>query len=604
MWAGKDRLKEMLKKTNLSRTLAAFLAGALALGLTACGSVKTSYSENTDNAAAKQTAQLNSAIIKTMTTEQGGTRTTPDYVTTYEIFPYSFADSDGDGIGDLQGIISKLDYISDGIPSTTDDLNCNAIWLTPVCPSTTYHKYDITDYENIDPDFGTLDDYREFVAECHKRGISVIFDMVMNHTSSQHPWFTEAKSYLIKHPDIDFENPDQVAAAVAECPYVGYYNYSSKAADGYNVLMGTKYYYECRFWSEMPDLNLDSDAVKSEFSDIIKFWTDIGVDGFRMDAATSYYTGNTNQNIETLKWFKAEAQKYNPKAYVVAEVWTGQSTYAKYYQSGIDSCFDFAFSQQDGAIANITRGTEEAGLFTRAMAAEEKLYKEQNEASGTDYSSETGRPDVLNAPFYTNHDTNRSAGYYTGDNAAAQVKFAGGLNLLMSGNAYIYYGEELGMKGSGKDENKRSPMLWAADAETDPALCKGPSDMDSFEQTCNTEDIQKKDAASNLAYFRQASFLRTAFPVLSRGETADLPTVSEANAATAAFTRTDTEGGLPPVTVVINSGAESAEVSMKDLGDESLTLSAVLLTGEDAVSVKGGTITMPAYSVAVFTTGE
>lgn len=591
-------------KQKLSCGLALAAAAALSLSLVSCGSVKTSYTVNADTDAAKQTAKLNSALIREMTEEQGGTRTTPDFVTTYEIFPYSFADSDGDGIGDLQGIISKLDYISDGSPSTTDDLNCNAIWVTPVCPSTTYHKYDITDYENIDPEFGTLDDYKELVAECHKRGISVIFDMVMNHSSSEHPWFTEAKSYLIKHPDIDFENPEQVAAAVAECPYVGYYNYSNKAGDGYAPLMGTHYYYECRFWEGMPDLNLDSDAVKGEFSDIIKFWTDIGVDGFRMDAATSYYTGNTNQNIETLKWFKAEAQKYNPKAYVVAEVWTGQSTYAKYYQSGIDSCFDFAFSQQDGAIANITRGTENAGLFTRAMAAEEKLYKEQNAASGTDYSSETGRPNVLNAPFYTNHDTNRSAGYYTGDNAAAQIKFAGGLNLLMSGNAYIYYGEELGMKGSGKDENKRSPMMWAADAETDACLCKGPAAMEKIEQTCETEDLQSKDASSNLAYFRQASFLRSAFPVLSRGETTDIPAVSEANASTAAFTRTDTEGGLPPVTVVINSGAEAAEVSMADLGDDSLSLSAVLLSGEDAVAVKDGKISMPAYSAAVFTAGE
>ena len=586
----------MIKKINLKHVLAAVLAGALVFGLTACGSPKTSYTENADTAAAKQTASLNAKVTVP--------EDIPTYDTTYEIFPYSFADSNGDGVGDLQGIISKLDYISDGDPKTTDDLNMNAIWLTPVCPSTTYHKYDITDYEDIDPEFGTLDDYKQFVDECHKRNISVIFDMVMNHSSSEHPWFSEAKSYLIKHQDIDFTDEAQVAAAVAECPYVGYYNYSNKPGDGYHVLMGTKYYYECRFWDGMPDLNLDSDAVKKEFSDIIKFWTDLGVDGFRMDAATSYYTGDAAKNIETLKWFKAEAQKYNPKAYVVAEVWTGQNVYSKYYESGIDSCFDFAFSQQDGVIANIVRGTDEAGLFTRAMAAEEKLYRQENAASGTDYSSETGRPPVLNAPFYTNHDNNRSAGYYTGDNAAAQVKFAGGLNMLMSGNAFLYYGEELGMKGSGKDENKRSPMVWAADAETDSALCKGPADMDSFEQPCDPEDVQALDAASNLAYFRQASFLRTAFPVLSRGETEDIPAISEANKYTAAFTRTDTDGKYETVTVVINTGAEATDVTLSDLGDDSLSLSAVLLTGEDEVTVKDGKVTMPAYSVAVFTAGK
>lgn len=586
----------MVKHKNLKRGFSAVLAGVLVFSLAACGSPKTSYTENADTAAAKQTASLNAAL--TVPEE------IPTYDTTYEIFPYSFADSNGDRIGDLQGIISKLDYISDGDPKTTDDLNMNAIWLTPVCPSTTYHKYDIKDYEDIDPDFGTLDDYKQFVDECHKRNISVIFDMVMNHSSSQHPWFVAAKKYLMDHPGIDFSNADQVAAAVAECPYVDYYNFKNKGETGYHNISGTTYFYECRFWDGMPDLNLSSDAVRGEFSKIIKFWTDLGVDGFRMDAATSYYTGNDDGNIEALKWFKAEAEKYNPAVYVVAEVWTGQQGYAKYYQSGIDSCFDFAFSQQDGVIANIVRGTDEAGLFTRAMAAEEKLYRQENAASGTDYSSETGRPPVLNAPFYTNHDNNRSAGYYFDDNAASEVKFAGGLNMLMSGNAFLYYGEELGMKGSGKDENKRSPMVWAADADTDSALCKGPADMDSFEQTCDPENVQAKDASSNLAYFRQASFLRTAFPVLSRGETEDIPAISEANKYTAAFTRTDTDGKYETVTVVINTGAEATDVTLSDLGDDSLSLSAVLLTGEDEVTVKDGKVTMPAYSVAVFTAGK
>ena len=109
--------------------------------------------------------------------------------TTYEVFVYSFCDSDGDGVGDLQGLISKLDYINDGDPETDTDLGCNQIWLMPVSPSTTYHKYDVTDYMGIDPEYGTMGDFDMLVEACHSRGIHVIIDQVYNHSSVEHPWF-------------------------------------------------------------------------------------------------------------------------------------------------------------------------------------------------------------------------------------------------------------------------------------------------------------------------------------------------------------------------------------------------------------------------------
>ena len=115
-----------------------------------------------------------------------------NYRTYYEVFVYSFYDSDGDGIGDLKGLTENLDYINDGDPETDTDLGCNGIWLMPIMPSTTYHKYDVTDYEAIDPEYGTMDDFTTLVDGCHKRGINVIIDFVMNHTSSQHEWFQTA----------------------------------------------------------------------------------------------------------------------------------------------------------------------------------------------------------------------------------------------------------------------------------------------------------------------------------------------------------------------------------------------------------------------------
>ena len=117
-----------------------------------------------------------------------------NYRTYYELFVYSFYDSDGDGIGDLQGVLEKLDYLNDGDDTTDMDLGINGIWLMPVMPSVTYHKYDTTDYENIDPQYGTLETFQELLTACHDRGIRVILDLAMNHSSSSHPGSNRLRS--------------------------------------------------------------------------------------------------------------------------------------------------------------------------------------------------------------------------------------------------------------------------------------------------------------------------------------------------------------------------------------------------------------------------
>ena len=202
--------------------------------------------------------------------------------TTYEIFVYSFCDSDADGTGDLGGVRNKLDYIQ--------DLGFDQIWLMPVCPSPTYHKYDVTDYMAIDPVYGTLEDFELLVQDCHARGIRVITDLVLNHTSSQHPWFLEAAEYLKSLPE-------GAPADTSACPKLDYYHFTQTPESGYAQLPDTSWYYEARFWEGMPDLNLDSEAVHGEIRKILSFWLEEGVDGFRLDAVTSYYTGNDDQNI-------------------------------------------------------------------------------------------------------------------------------------------------------------------------------------------------------------------------------------------------------------------------------------------------------------------
>lgn len=169
----------------------------------------------------------------------------------YEIFVYSFADGNGDRIGDFIGLKEKLPYLQ--------SLHVDGIWLMPIHPSPSYHKYDVTDYCAIDPQYGTLADFQAFLAAAHEAGIKVILDLVVNHTSSEHPWF-------------------QAARASADSPYRAYYNFSDTPKTGYNALPdGT--YFESRFVSTMPDLNLDNPQVRAEIEEIMRFWLEMGVVG-------------------------------------------------------------------------------------------------------------------------------------------------------------------------------------------------------------------------------------------------------------------------------------------------------------------------------------
>ncbi|MBP3784165.1 MAG: alpha-amylase [Butyrivibrio sp.] len=552
------------------------------------------------------------------------------YRTTYEIFVYSFYDSDGDGVGDINGVTKMLDYINDGDDTTDTDLGCNEIWLMPISPSTTYHKYDVTNYKDIDPEYGTLEDFDNLVSECHKRGINVIIDTVFNHSSSQHPWFLEATGYLKEHPGLEFgadagESGDTLALtqALSECPFLAYYNFSNEKQQGYEPVAGTDYFYEARFWSEMPDLNLDSDALRQELSDITHFWTDRGVDGFRLDATTYYYTGQDQKNIEFLKWLKDD----NKDAYFVGEAWANAATYQKYYESGIDSFFDFEFAGSEGIIASTVRGTSPASRFAEALEKSEAAIRGSYDTA-------------IDAPFYTNHDMARSAGYYTGTGGEDKLKLAYGLSLIMGGNSFIYYGEELGMKGSGKDENKRAPMYWTAgeaDASEEalPAfmdnvsagMCKGPKAMDYFKMKYPALDVQTTDPYSIYNYFKKAIRLRNTYPVVARGTTTMVKDLSDQDIC--AFTRsvTDEEAknyleSADPETVtgsdasadfgplsllfVINTSDEekTVDITGTDTTKNYQELSYQLNTGETVSSLADGKLTISPYGVAVLTSDK
>ena len=574
------------------------------------------------------------------------------YGTTYEVFVYSFCDGDGDGIGDLAGLAGKLDYIAD---AESGGLGCGAIWVTPIFPSPTYHKYDVTDYLAVDPDFGTMDDFDRLLLECRERGVRLLLDLPVNHTSSEHPWFLAAADYLRGLPE--GEEP-----SAADCPYVEYYHFSKEAQSGYALLSGTEWYYEAQFWEGMPDLNLDSEAVRGEISAILRFWLERGVDGFRLDAVTSYYTGDQSSNLAFLTWLKAERAESADEAsaadsvYFVGEAWTDQNSYASFYASGIDSFFDFAFAGQDGMIANVVRGSRSAQSFVDAMIAEEELYRSYN-------------PEAVNAPFYTNHDMARSAGYYAYDDGT-RTKLAEGLNLLMTGNAFLYYGEEIGMKGAGKDENKRAPMFWtdaagdgATGEESKPqesgasaslpegdvlsipqesdasaslpegaassnpsegGMCAGPPDMDNFDMKFGSAAEQMRDSASIYQYVREAVRIRKEFPVIARGRTvavnpdaadgkrtdssetaisdeaAALSGNAENDRYLAAFLR-ENEVGSESVLIVLNTGEAEAFYELRGRAAEYDVIAAELETGADRASIDGTRLTIPAFGIVVLT---
>ncbi len=510
-----------------------------------------------------------------------------NYRTYYEVFVYSFCDSDGDGIGDLQGLISKLDYINDGDDTTDSDLGCNGIWLMPVNPSTTYHKYDVIDYYGIDEQYGTLEDFQMLLEECDKRGIKVIMDLVLNHSSSQNPWFQEACSYLQELGDAE---PDP-----SECPYLEYYHFSREQSGGYYAVEGTQWYYEAQFWSEMPDLNLDCEALKQEIASITKYWLDMGVGGFRLDAVKEYYSGAPQSNIDFLSWLDDTVKSQKEDAYLVGEAWLPMADYAPYYGSGIDSIFDFAFADKDGIIAKVMNGAP-ASKYGDAVASLEDTFGAYNE-------------NYIDAPFYTNHDMGRSAGYYAGDNSPYQTKMAGAMNLFMSGSAFVYYGEELGMKGAGKDENKRAPMYWSMNPEAE-GMCDGPADMDNVKMKFESLEEQAAAEDSIYHYYKKAIKIRNQNPEIARGSVECLTenatdgyTVTTGDTESVCVLRKSYEGS--EILLVFVTGAEPVQI---DLGHVNLNgksvsevsrIRAALTAGQEQISYDKGIAEMPGFSILV-----
>ena len=488
-----------------------------------------------------------------------------NYRTWYEIFVYSFCDSNGDGIGDLKGAESKLDYLT--------DLGINGIWLMPIHPSQSYHKYDVANYYDIDPAYGTLEDFRDFLAGCTQRDIHVIMDLVLNHTANNHEWFLTACDYLRSLPAGAEPNAE-------ECPYVDYYYFSrEQEAPYYYAVTGSEWYYEGKFSPDMPDLNLANGLVRQEISSIMDYWLDMGVAGFRLDAVKEFYSGNTPANIEVLSWIQEIASAKKEDVYLVAEAWDGFGAVCQYYTSGLMSFFNFPFGTADGVILDTVRAAGRASGVEKYALNLEKAHAGYSE----------NNPNYIDAPFLSNHDVGRIASFCNRDEY--KTKLAGAMNLMMSGSAFIYYGEEIGMLGGTNDPSKRAPMYW--NAARDNGTTNPPPECELPESyPFGSLEEQLFDDASIYNYYRQLIAIRKALPVISHGDT----TMEKALNAGCISAQRKTWGEESCI-IVMNVNTEAAQVDLSGYADWTLTAS-VSANGE-SITMEGTTLNLPAFGLAV-----
>ncbi|HSK68621.1 MAG TPA: alpha-amylase family glycosyl hydrolase [Candidatus Limnocylindria bacterium] len=409
----------------------------------------------------------------------------------YEVFVRSFFDADGDGLGDLRGVTEKLPYIQ--------SLGVSGIWLMPIHPSPSYHKYDVLDYKAVDTQYGTLEDFDALAVASDKAGLSLILDLVVNHTSSEHPWFLSALGSLAADPcgrePCAMETPCR-----AHNPYTGYYSFS-RDGRGHPAPGAPGWTYEGQFGSHMPDLNLDNPLVRREIADVMAFWLGRGADGFRLDAVLHYYEASPRQNAAFLAWLNAEAKRIKPSAYIVAEAWTDASLILSYYGSGIDSLFDFPLANAGGILVKSV-----------LMGTGASLARRNAEWSN---AVRAAHPGAKNAPFIANHDMGRAAGMLRLDTQKGKV--AAAAYLLLPGVPFIYYGEELGMTGSGIDENKRLPMLWSA-LEGTPGMAQPPPEASQRQRLGEGVAEQEGDPDSLLHFYRGMLRVRAGIEGALEGE--------------------------------------------------------------------------------------
>ncbi len=444
----------------------------------------------------------------------------------YQIYPRSFADSDNDGLGDLPGIVGRLDYLA--------ALGIDAVWLSPIYPSPDIDfGYDVSDYQAIDPRFGSLADFDRLVEEAHRRNIRVILDLVLNHTSDRHPWFQQSRASL-------------------DNPYRDWYlwregkggnppnNWQSIIGGrGWELDPATGEYYFHMYYKQQPDVNWRNPKVRQAMLDVVSFWLERGVDGFRLDVFNLYYKHPAfpdNPAQVGIRGFDRQKHIYDtdqpemhafladlralldqyPERYAVGETFLATPEKAASYCGAdqLHAAFNFAFTETRWNPAQLLK----------SIHTWERCLGPQN---WPNY--------VLN-----NHDLPRTATRIFHNRGEESLKVAAALLLSLRGTPFLYYGEEIGMKDIALSRDQildpvgkkywpfykgrdgcRSPMQW--DATAHAGFTQGSPWLPLHPEYPNRNvAAQQSDPDSLLNFYRQLIRVRRNQPALQSGRFAPL----------------------------------------------------------------------------------
>ncbi|MCQ2815061.1 MAG: alpha-amylase family glycosyl hydrolase [Bacilli bacterium] len=566
--------------------------------------------------------------------------------TGYQIFVPSFADADGDGMGDLRGIINKLDYL--------DELGVKTLWLSPIQESGSYHGYDVTDYYKIDPKFGTIEDYQELLYKAHQKGMKVLMDMVINHTSKNNVLYTKSQRaevetvngkiinyrdmYLWKFKGDYVTQWDGVVPADKDTP-AKYESVPVEEASDWYQDGSSNYYYFGKFGSGMAELNYSSQVTRDYMTDMCKYWLSFGLDGFRLDAikhiyllselepgynlgrdsitydvgykeawdeemkqvvrSKNDYSYDLDLNVVFWKQFAGSLKTAYPNCFLVGENFDGwNKRIAPFYES-IDSQFDFStyYHLNEMPIASITTDVKETLNYNKAY-----------------------RKDHINGAFTSNHDIARLLNHAGANGAAShttevnesnkalannRAKYFAAVTLLTPGLSWIYYGDEIGMSGNTEDvvpnsegkviddhgNNKdrwyRQPMRWGDTQGQDQVplyVFNGLEvNWDKYNRTIANVSSQRMDDNSMFTYFKTLCSIKNDKSYPTYGYVNWSGTVGNEDSASMQIT-----DGTRTVNVFINASDKPLTINEADRGSRWL-----------GGSLGSNQYTVPAYGFTV-----
>jgi trehalose synthase len=450
----------------------------------------------------------------------------------YQVHVRAFFDSNDDGVGDFLGLTAKLDYIA--------DLGASAIWLLPFYPSPLRDDgYDVAEYCDIHPAYGTLDDFRRFVEEAHARGIRVIVELVLNHTSDRHAWFQRAREAPAGSPERDFYVWSDTADKYQEARVI--FCDSEVSNWTWDPVAGAYYWH--RFYAHQPDLNFDNPLVIREVMNILRFWMDLGVDGFRLDAVPYLCEreGTDGENLpEThavVKLIRREVERRNPDCVLLAEVNQRARDALRYFGDGDECHMAFHFPLMPRifmALAQET-GAPIVDIVERTMRLPEPcqwaVFLRNHDELTLEMVSDEQRDAMWR--FYATHERlrinlgirRRLATLLDGDRKRMQL--LNSLLFSLPGTPVVYYGDEIGMGDNpflGDRDGVRTPMQWSPDrnagfSRAEPVALYLPPVLDSqFGYACVNVEHQQQARTSLLNWMRWTIRVRNAHPAFGRGD--------------------------------------------------------------------------------------